>query len=79
MVQPGGVDSSGYSSILLADPRLRGPSGLGAGPVLEARWMVSAFGPTGFVSGHFIHGAVPRESSAAPGRVSNPLLWPVLC
>lgn len=79
MVQPCGVDSFGYGAILLSDSRLRGPSGFGAGPVLEAWWMVSSLGSTGFVSGHCIYGTVPRQSSAAPGSTTRPLLWPVLC
>lgn len=79
MVQPRGVDSFGYRPVLLSDSRLRGPPGFGAGPVLEAGRMVPALGSAGFVSGHFIHGTVPRQPSAAPGPTAGPLLWPVLC
>lgn len=78
MVQPSGVDSFGYGPVLLSDPRLRGPSGFGARSVLEARRIFSALGPTGFVSGHFLHGTVPRQPPAAPDPTTRPLLRAVL-
>lgn len=40
--------------------------------------MVAALGSAGFVSGHFLNGAVPREPPAAPGAPAGPLLPPVL-
>lgn len=78
MVQSWRVDPSGYGPVLLSDPRLWGPSGFGSGPVLEALWMGSVQSPTSFVSGHFIHGLVPRQPPAAPGPTARPLLRLVL-
>ena len=78
MVQACRVDTFGNLPVLLSDPGLRGPPGFGAGPVLEARRMVSPVGSTGFVSGHFIHGTVPRPPPAAPNPTAGTLLRPVL-
>lgn len=79
MVQPCRVDPHGHCPVLVSDSRLRGPPGFGVGPVLEARRIFPALGSEGFVSGHFIHGIVPCESSAAPCPATGPLLCPVLC
>lgn len=79
MVQPSRVDSLGHRPVLLFDARLRGPSGFGAGPVLEAWRMVFAVGTKGFISGYFIHGIVPCKSPAAPSPTTRPLLLSVLC
>lgn len=78
MVQSWRVDPFGYDPVLLSDPRLWGPSGFGSVPVLEALWMGSVQSSTSFVSGHFIHGPVPRQPPAAPGPTTRPLLRPVL-
>lgn len=79
MVQPRRVGSPGLCPVLLSDPRLRGPPGTGAGPVLEARRVAPAFGSQGFVSGHFVHGTVPRQSIAAAGPTTRTLLRAFLC
>lgn len=41
--------------------------------------MVSPSGPTSFVSGRFVLGAVPHQPSAAAGPTTRPLLRRVLC
>lgn len=74
MVQPCRVDPPGHGAILLSDPRLWGPSGFGPGRLLEARRMASPSRLASFVSGHFVHGALPRQPSAAPGQTTRPLL-----
>lgn len=78
MVQPQRVDSFGLSSVLVSDQGLRGPPGVGNGPVLEARWLESAMGPPSRGPGPVIHGAVPRPPPAAPTPATGPLLLPVL-
>lgn len=78
MVQPRRVDPSGYSPVLLPHQRLRGPPGLGTGPVLEAWRMVSALGPAGVVPGFVVHGVVPHQPSASASAATGPLLWPGL-
>lgn len=78
MVQPRRVDPSGYGPLLRSDPGLRGPSGFGSGPALEARWLASVSGSESLVSGHIVHGAVPHQPPAAPRPATRPLLRLVL-
>ncbi|KAJ4948889.1 hypothetical protein JOQ06_020411 [Pogonophryne albipinna] len=58
------LDTAPFSSLTR---ELRGPPGFGAGPVLEAWRVVSALGPPGSVSGHFLHGDC-TTSTVCPSR-----------